>query len=293
VVTIIGIMSAMVLGALGAARESARESKTKATIAKLNQIIMEKYESYMTRRVPIDLSGLTPQQAAQTRLAALRDLMRMEMPERWNDVTDLPAALPNVSASTKLQQPALVISYGNRYNVAQTAYPSQVAAHSHAKCLYMIVAANPENLAQFSPSEVAIPDGDGLPVFVDGWGTPIYFLRWAPAFSPFSDIQSNSPTNSHDPFDTRGVDSEAFKLVPLIYSAGRNKLYGIEVGVSVHYYDRANAATDPKYALATYWQICSSSRPDYQANGGPKSDSGGAAVDEHFDNITNHHIEAR
>ncbi|MCE5302216.1 MAG: type II secretion system GspH family protein, partial [Planctomycetaceae bacterium] len=51
-ITIIGILAGMVMGVLRTARESARESATRATIAKLNNIIMNRYESYLTRRVP-------------------------------------------------------------------------------------------------------------------------------------------------------------------------------------------------------------------------------------------------
>ena len=98
VVVIIAILAAMVLGALQMARQAAREAATKATIAKLNNIIMQRYESYLTRRVPINTSGMAPSVAATNRLAALRDLMRMEMPERWSDISDAPGVLPNGSA---------------------------------------------------------------------------------------------------------------------------------------------------------------------------------------------------
>ena len=91
-ITIIGMLAGMMYGALLMARDSAREAATKATIAKLNTIIMRRYESYMTRRVPLNLSTdpggarLTPAQIAQDRLYAMRDLMRMEMPDRIQDV---------------------------------------------------------------------------------------------------------------------------------------------------------------------------------------------------------------
>ena len=58
-ITIIGMLAGMMLGALQMARNSAREAATKATIAKLNSIIMQRYESYMTRRVPIQIPPAT------------------------------------------------------------------------------------------------------------------------------------------------------------------------------------------------------------------------------------------
>ena len=53
-ITIIGILAGISLGAIRYARIATAEAKTKATIAKLNALVMQRYESYMTRRVPID-----------------------------------------------------------------------------------------------------------------------------------------------------------------------------------------------------------------------------------------------
>src|SRR5512144_1810865 len=49
-IVIITLLAAIALGAINSARQTAREAKTKALIAKLNQIIMQRYESYTTRR---------------------------------------------------------------------------------------------------------------------------------------------------------------------------------------------------------------------------------------------------
>ena len=49
---------------------------------------MAKYESYRTRRLPVNFSGLPPNQAAALRLYAIRDLMRMEMPQGYADVSE-------------------------------------------------------------------------------------------------------------------------------------------------------------------------------------------------------------
>ena len=54
-ITIISILAGISLGAIRYARQSAAEAKTKATIAKLNALVMQRYESYMTRRVPITI----------------------------------------------------------------------------------------------------------------------------------------------------------------------------------------------------------------------------------------------
>ena len=42
----------------------------------------------------------------------------------------------------------------------------------------------------FHESNIGDTDGDGAPEFLDGWGHPINFLRWAPGFD--SEIQLNA-----------------------------------------------------------------------------------------------------
>lgn len=267
VVVIIAILAAMVLGALQMARQAAREAATKATIAKLNNIIMQRYESYLTRRVPINTSGMAPSVAATNRLAALRDLMRMEMPERWSDISDAPGVLPNGSA---LAETSLHLLYRNRY--APSGSPLPNADYSHAKCLYIIVSmGNPEAMEQFNNSEIGV-DSDGFSYFKDGWGKPIYFLRWPPGCSVYSGIQVADATKSHDPFDTRNVDSGGYHLIPLIWSWGRAGSENVNVGLNVHY-DAKN------------YVICTASA--YQNNGAPSSGS------DAYGNINNHVIEQR
>ncbi len=283
VVTIIGILSAMAFGALQMARETAREMATKATIAKLNNVIMRRYESYRTRRVPIRIPTVaTPRQAAEIRLAAIRDLMRMEMPERWNDVSDAPGILPHLVVP--LSQPALHLLYQAKY----TSTPNE--NYSHAKCLFMIISmGSPEAMEQFHQSEIAT-DTDGWQYFVDGWGRPIYFLRWAPGWSPYSDIQFSDATNHHDPFDTRRVDDGGYALFPLIFSFGKDTnsaafvgggIFGnLNMGEDVHFPDSNNGYLLPD-------TICGSG--PYVTIGEPDPTYGAGATG----NITNHHIEQR
>jgi prepilin-type N-terminal cleavage/methylation domain-containing protein len=232
-ITIIGILAAMVLGALQSAREMARESATKATIVKLHNIIMQRYESYLNRRIGFDTTGMTavqidaanqaaranPKLAARYRLDAIRDTMRMEMPDARSDIVNGPIAF----AWGKVPEPAL-----HRLYAARTPTGNLDAA----KCLYLVVSmGSPEAMEQFSQTEIGTVDGE--PVFVDGWGKPIMWLRWAPGY--VSPIQTGNATTDHDPFDTRSVDAFAFQLIPLIYSSsGRTKAdgtpqYGIDL----------------------------------------------------------------
>jgi prepilin-type N-terminal cleavage/methylation domain-containing protein len=108
VVVIIGILAAATMAGLIKTRETARHKKTEATIAKLNDVIMRRYDRYITRRVPINTQGMDRAAANRARLNGIRDLMRMEMPERWNDITSPPVV-------AGLQRPALAVLYGSLY----------------------------------------------------------------------------------------------------------------------------------------------------------------------------------
>ncbi len=307
-VTIITILATVVLAAIHLTRQSAREARTRSTIRKLDQIIMARWESYRTRRVPISTAGVHPNVALRNRLDALRDLMRMEMPERWSDVSGGPIV-------TGLDRPSLSAAYLAK---CQAATPSDT--YASAECLYMIVsAAGADARGQFHESEIDDVDGDGFREFIDGWGNPIQFFRWAPGFTE-SDIQArtfflnpNPPPryapnqtevqdaaeNDHDPFDQRRLHARiydtdgnyygGYRLVPLIYSAGADGIYDL------NRHDEYVFQGDP------YSYMDSGGNREPNRSGSPidqdntsKTATGSAnGSEDHFDNIHNHRIEAR
>jgi len=251
VVVIIALLASIVLGALSAAQELARQQRTKATIAKLDSVIMRKYDAYFTRRVPISTQGMTTQQAAQLRLDAIRDLMRMELPDWPTDVTNPPA--------TGIATPALAVRY------AQSPLPGAGSPFAPAEMLYLIVSiGSAKDIQLFNQSEIGDTDEDGCPEFIDGWGRPIMFLRWAPGFIPANGahgIQTGDAVNDHDPFDVLKLEPAAFHLTPLIYSGGPDREYGLSTG-------QGGGGTGV---------------------GAPNPPGSG----EHYDNIHNHLVEAR
>jgi prepilin-type N-terminal cleavage/methylation domain-containing protein len=289
VVVILAIMSTIVVATLQAAREFAKEAKTKATVGKLNNIILKMYDEYLTRRVPIDLSRtestrapFSPNQAAGLRLLAIRMLMLWEMPQCFGDILNnvSPAStypiaytVPGTNTTVQAYLPYSELAYIYSKRKAGLA---PYSSWDSAKCLYLIVSTrSSDELSQFSNDEISYaPDGDlNWLVFVDAWGKPINFLRWAPGFTytGMSDVQTGDPVNDHDPFDPLCLTSD-YKLTPLIYSGGRDKMYGLDMKID-------NSAKLDK--------ICSGS-------------TGAACLDEltrfrntHFDNIHNHHIDPR
>jgi len=290
-IAIISILMTIAWGAIGRVREQGRVAKTKSTISKINQIVMAQYDGYRTRRVPVDTRGLPPLIAARFRLWAIRCIMAWEMPDRLSDVAwpasdpsnpvaadenlpiTLTLTLPNGQPVTRtLRRTALARRYFRRFVQAM---PS--GDQSPAELLYLIVTeGTPGSRELFADNEIADTDGDGYLEFIDGWGRPIYFIRCPVAF-PDSDIQL--PPNAlpevkaedHDPFDPLRVDPTAWRVVPLIYSAGPDGLFGIDLQGQLGYF----ANWDQWYSTSVGAPVLSSH----------------AEFNTHFDNIHNHRAE--
>jgi hypothetical protein len=318
-VTIIGIIAAMSLGGFQMARRYAAEIKTKATIAKLDAIVNKQYESYFTRRLPINIPpGTPPREAAWMKLDALRDMMRMEMPDCALDICDTngnpvgaqplyvwdpstKSRILETSAQTIARIPSKYRYYAN--SKPWTGSDTTQNYNDPAQCLYLIVSTNPQDLEQFSQNEIGTvgPPGQEKRVFIDGWGKPIMFLRWGPgylSYVPGSDplastgidtMQTGDYKNDHDPFDSRHIDDSAYKLYPLIYSAGPDGVYGLWLGdKDIGFPYPALLASDHHF----HPSLCIQKNGDIlqgHKHGEPKSDNPSSIND----NITNHQIETK
>jgi prepilin-type N-terminal cleavage/methylation domain-containing protein len=239
VIMIIGLMASLALAALAGATELAREQRTRAIIAKLDQLINERYEGYRTRAVPLSLNIrqqnlLKPQDAARARLNGLRSLMRMELPDRRTDILNYnanPPQLQGVGTNVLgMTNAALQRTYfrtavrmlggtpgnANTYGVLLTGGPSGAGwteENEGSECLYLIISTMHDGdknaLDFFLPGEVGDIDEDGMKEILDGWGRPIQFLRWAPGFTTTNGAlttQISDGASAPDPFDPLKVD---------------------------------------------------------------------------------------
>src|SRR5262245_22012 len=80
-ITVFVILCGVVMLGVAAADNEARRMKTQNMVARLHSLIMSKWSSYATRRVPVNTSGMAPNAANKLRVDGLRELARMEMPE--------------------------------------------------------------------------------------------------------------------------------------------------------------------------------------------------------------------
>lgn len=184
VVSIISIIAAMSMAALMGAAEEGKLARARAQVAKIDQLISEKWNSYRFRQLPVRIPSSTPPAtAAVIRLNVMRELMRMEMPDRLTDVMDDPVA-PGGAFGIQAR-PALLMAYRRKVLAAPLA--ATTLSYDQAEMLYLILSeirdGDKSALEHFMNSEIGDVDGDGLYEILDPWGEPIMLLRWAPGHS--------------------------------------------------------------------------------------------------------------
>lgn len=281
VVMIITMLAGLTLSAVGTARNAAAAARTRATIEKINRVVMKHYASYQYRKVDIgDTSGKKKDEVAKAKLNALRILIRHEMPDRASDL----------SAFNGEKLPSITKFYSSK--VGKNPNKDFFAA----ELLYMQVMADPVGAGMFSEGEIGDFDQDGLPEFLDGWGRPIRYLLWPAGFFAEeagydqkkkceSDLQLNPKYGNekfvHDPFDTANIEIDTPALYPLIYSAGPDGIYDINVGRSGE--DGESTASydkkEPKPMMVSRDLLVGEPANDINSD---------SAVLHHYDNITNH-----
>ena len=299
---IIAILAALTLAGLAGVRQNAKADKTRNTIRKIDAVIRPMYDSYRNRRV-IGLPAAADRRTGATQvLREKRRLMAYEMPDRWEDVPSI-ADVSKMASGPTAVPPSCRTSAVRGYAVARPASPD--TSFGGAECLYMILERSgyePDALEFFRFDEIGDVDKDGRREFLDGWGRPIEFLRWAPGFvtdpssvtvSPrrYSTIQVADKDNAHDPLDPTGIDPNAYALVPLIYSGGPDGALGTPSDYTTGYglQQMTAAGVDGMAWLSSSRNLLDLCGTANEVNGKPV----GAPLfndTSYLDNITNHDL---
>lgn len=214
VIMVISILASSVMFAMYGAIQQAKESRTKAQITKLHELLMTRWDSYRTRAVRVALSPslpLTSEQytdangngvwdsgetyvdrngnsiydwdsVAARRLNALRELMRLEMPDRISDVqTGSLATAAWIAPLSGIPRPSLANSYFRRARATQWNEAGK-QNYQGPECLYLIISSISDvggnGLDFLYEGEIGDVDEDGMPEILDAWGNPIDFIRW-------------------------------------------------------------------------------------------------------------------
>lgn len=222
VILIIGILTSLFLLALAKAAETAKAARSRALVTKIHNMLMARWDAYRTMRLPITAEAKGSggnaelfnaaneqqryrQNVARRRLFALRELLRMEMPDRYEDIVSFQPAVLVLPGSTTPVRPYLWNVYNRRIMASKAANPVAKGLslqqyweyisreYESAECLYMILTSGIDDTSvateHFTPSDVGDKDHDGMPEFQDAWKNPIEFLRWAPGYvSPMQPV---------------------------------------------------------------------------------------------------------
>jgi len=231
VITILSLMSGMFLVAYRGAAEESNIQKSRSTIQKISEVLnarMDEYSNYAVALRVISTGGSIPSNVGpvaganastavlreRARLLALRDIIRMEMPDHPDDIkcTTFWAGSRNSAQfktflETSLNQPIPTglgnlalgsISVRNTLTSRTRALMTRVSAgglplsewdkvNANAELLFLIVEGSDFNgsnaIELFGKSEIGDTDGDGLNEFIDAYGRPIRWIRWPAGFS--------------------------------------------------------------------------------------------------------------
>ncbi len=122
-----------------------------------------------------------------------------------------------------------------------------------AECLYLILASHTIDgapaIESLKSRDIGDTDGDGIPEVLDPWGTPMAFIRWPVGFQLAQDfdviptaaeIAARKASHGSDYYDvlrgdpryvnagtTAGVADDPFNLLPLVASAGSDRLFDL------------------------------------------------------------------
>lgn len=239
VITIIGMLGAISITTVRGAIQSAKETQTRTSVAKIDNVITGIYEKYQYRK--LDVQGVDFRVRAYNRVIKMRDLLRCDLPCTLEEVNT--NSFHNTSGTmlcTPLQE-VYRTEIANAVKRTDGVTDASAFTNINAELLYLVVTnADPEARALFSDREVDDVDGNGLMEFVDGWGNPICWMRWAPGLV-YSDRQPPcyegknyvSPEDA-DPFDPLssiedidGPEYSGWFLVPYVFSAGPDGMYGL------------------------------------------------------------------
>ena len=209
-------LASLATAAISAASSSQKKLRTKTLIGKLNAIVASQYEEYAGRDVDAASGTLRGQ--------ALRAIAQGDLPDDWSIVNTLAGKSATDLSPHQLAYVAVWNSIANKQAVMQS--------NAGAECLFMIVMQG--GIADCLDCrglrvDIGDQDGDGVPEFLDAWGSPIQFVLWP------SDLQLPAGSGKRFfstilPFDAivPAIDDSVGGLMrPLIVSAGPNRAFGL------------------------------------------------------------------
>jgi len=216
VMAIVLVLSSMAGAAISAASSSQKRLRTKTLIGKLDAIVAAHFAKYGHQRVEA-ASGTA-------RAQALRAIAEGDLPDDWSDVVALAAKSEQDLSAHQKTYVAVWNAIADKQAVMQS--------NAGAECLFMIVMQG--GIADCLDCrglrmEIGDQDLDGMPEFLDAWGSPLRFILWPSDLKlpPGSGKRFFSTVLPFDAYVPTIDDSVGGLMRPLIVSAGPDREYGL------------------------------------------------------------------
>ena len=173
------------------------------------------------------------------RTIMLREILLADFPDCFDEVNyDYP--ILNISPS-----PVHLAYQKFKYTLQQTAANSRDGDIS-ADLLYLILMnTSPETRGTFLDRETADTNNNGIPEFIDGWGNPIRFIRWAPAL----------PESNRQPTPDEGTLISRYRQLRRFHLAGYtlNDTNADEYSDNLFYSETADSYPSSDFDFYTYF----------------------------------------
>lgn len=124
---VLSLLAGMVIAAVQGVNQTAREARTRSIIDAIDSVLMEQYQSYKYRPFSVEIPSLETQvnsmvdvgfeilasESARVRLMMIRDMQRMEMPDRLSDIVDAPTPLYAAANKVVVNQAGRIVRTTN------------------------------------------------------------------------------------------------------------------------------------------------------------------------------------
>tara|TARA_B100000700_G_scaffold236404_1_gene262290 strand:- start:741 stop:1910 length:1170 start_codon:yes stop_codon:yes gene_type:complete len=210
-ISIVSLLATVLVAGMSTLQRQAQIRRAEQQVQKIDQLLMTRFQDLINKPLPIQFPSLgpnpTPAQIAFRKFQILvcrRELMRMELPDRITDVTNVNYVFNDLSTNTQysMMTPGSTNAFRRKAVLNANLGNTWTEDHQGSECLYLILSIMQDQDANaldfLFPSEIGDTDGDGMLEVLDAFGNPLGFLRWAPGISARSGVDGRWGTPNVD-----------------------------------------------------------------------------------------------
>ena len=200
-ISIVSLLASILVVGLSTLRRQAQIRRCEQQVKKIDELLMTRFNELINKPLPIQFPSMgpspNPAQISFRRFQIMtcrRELMRMELPDRITDITNINYIFndPTTNTQYSMMTPSSTNAFRRKATLNANMGNAWTEDHQGSECLYLILSSMQDQDANaldfLFPTEIGDTDGDGMLEVLDAFGNPLGFLRWAPGFSVRSGI---------------------------------------------------------------------------------------------------------